>query len=185
MSKAKTEVNREKANSRKARAEALAEFHFQLFAKARKYQRAKSGLLSNESALKSATWDAFMSSVNTMINTMREMALFGGDEESKRHKLAKMAEYARIVSKDDALLQHRASEGIEMLLAKYTMEEVEPTGDKEPPGEKEPVGDIEPPGDEEPVEEEDEPLGEEDEEEKGTKAVGAVTINNITAVPIA
>jgi hypothetical protein len=80
------------SNIRKAKNEDLAEFHLAVFSRARQLQHERTGLLSNENAIRAATWEYFMGGVAAIKNSIAHMKLFGGD--AAEEQVSSMLEYA-------------------------------------------------------------------------------------------
>lgn len=91
--------NNNDKNYRKARDEQLAHFHLKVYSRARELQKESIGLLSDENAVKLATWERFTQAVITIKNCMTHMRLFGG--ESKNEEISQMIEFASAASAND------------------------------------------------------------------------------------
>ena len=100
MSTTTTATNTDAAKKRrKPRAESPATFHITLFDKANRIQTERTGLISNEKALRLACWESYTSSVDTIIHSLDHMSLFGGEDANE--ELSKMVAYASEAAADE------------------------------------------------------------------------------------
>jgi hypothetical protein len=92
----------EKANNHLIRTkeanEALAEYHLEVYSRARQFQAMRSGLLSNEDAIRIATFEHFSKGLIAMTMSLRHANLFGG--ESKEEQIKAMMDYGIAAASD-------------------------------------------------------------------------------------
>lgn len=100
--------NNSKSYNRKSRDEALVEYHLDVYSRARQLQAMRSGLLSNEDAIRIATFEHFSKGLIAMTMSLRHANLFGG--ESKEDQIKAMMDYAIAAASDSSNSNNSSSE---------------------------------------------------------------------------